>query len=129
MNSTTEPASLRRAFDALERSIGAPLEELVAEPSVTSLLILTFRTQAGARRLLDAGMASLLHFWNLPTRGDIARLARQVAALDHALRQPGDESTGSRPEPGIGTAAGQADDDAVRKGSSKPGAVALRQRS
>lgn len=82
MSSRPTPSFLRRRFDQAERAIGAPLENLVATQRFTELLVLGFRVHTGAWRMVESSTRRALHFWNLPTRSDINRLSRQVAALD-----------------------------------------------
>ena len=71
----------RRGFDRAERAIGRPLENVVATRRFSDLLVLTFRAQGAMYGVFERQTRATLHFWNMPTRGDVRRLNRQVGAL------------------------------------------------
>lgn len=76
----------RRGFDAAERAVGRPLEGAVASPRMAQLLTLGFRVEGVVQGLFERQTRTLLHFWNMPTRTDVARLNRQLAALTAEVR-------------------------------------------
>lgn len=77
---------LRRHFDRAERMVGGRLEEIVATRQFTDAMILAWRIQVGAFRLLERGSREVLHLWNIPTRSDVMRVSRQLSALDSRVR-------------------------------------------
>ena len=87
---TREKPRLRRAFDKAERTIGEPLEELVASRGFTERLV----KLDGLRRAVNdmvLGMAAgavekALHAAQIPTRGDVRRLNRQLVELATEVR-------------------------------------------
>jgi hypothetical protein len=83
----TEGLLWRRAFDAVERLVGAGLEELALTRTFNDLLALSWRTQFSTRGLLERQTSAVLHLWNLPTRTDVSRLQRQVGALTANLQE------------------------------------------
>jgi hypothetical protein len=82
--------SWRTVFDKVERSIGAPLEDAVASPRYGAAVAFWVNGPRalgrGVRGAVDARLGSVLHALNLPTRGDVARLNRQLATLTGEVR-------------------------------------------
>jgi hypothetical protein len=76
----------RRAFDRAERAVGRPLEEAVASRRVGDLVALGFRAEGAIQGLFERQTRTVLHFWNMPARTDVARLNRQVAMLTGEVR-------------------------------------------
>jgi hypothetical protein len=76
-----------RALDAAESSLAPRAERLARSGGFLDALGLAARAQAAARRRLEARSRQALHLLNLPAASDVTRLRRQVAALDHELRQ------------------------------------------
>jgi hypothetical protein len=76
----------RRAFDRAERAVGRPLEDAVASRRVADLIALGFRAEGAMQGLFERQTRTVLHFWNMPARSDVARLNRQVAALTSEVR-------------------------------------------
>jgi hypothetical protein len=77
----------RRAFDRVERPVGAALEDVARSPRFVQALGLTTRARAGVRGELERQTRRLWHAANLPAGSDVAHLRRPLAALDHELRQ------------------------------------------
>src|SRR5215212_10122094 len=76
----------RRAFDRVERPVGAALEDVARSPRFAQALGLTTRARAGVQHELERQTRRLWHAANLPAGSDVARLRRQLAALDRELR-------------------------------------------
>ncbi len=77
----------RRAFDKVERTVGEPLEEAVASRHMAQLFTVGLRLEGALQGIFERQTRTVLHFWNLPTRSDVARLNRQVAALAAEVRE------------------------------------------
>src|SRR3954452_12242169 len=77
----------RRAFDGVEGPLGAALEDVARSGRFAEALGLTTRARAAGGRALEPNTRRLWHAANLPAGSDVAHLPRQVAALDHELRQ------------------------------------------
>lgn len=78
---------LWRAFDAAERAVAPRLEGAVRSAPFLDTLGLAMRARARVRRELEARSRRLWHAMNLPAGTDVNRLRRQVARLEHELRQ------------------------------------------
>jgi hypothetical protein len=76
----------RRAFDRAERSVGQPLEGLVASPRYVDLALFGRRVRGAAGNVLGFPMTTLRYVLNVPARGDIRRLGQQIAALTNEVR-------------------------------------------
>lgn len=76
----------RRAFDSAERTVGRPLEAVVASPSYLGVALLGRRVKAVAGSAVTLPMTTLLHVLSLPARSDIRKLSRQVATLTNEVR-------------------------------------------
>ena len=77
----------RRAFDRLEGPLGSALEDVARSAGFAQALGLTTRARARVRRELERQTRRVWHAANLPAGSDVAHLRRQLAALDHELRQ------------------------------------------
>ena len=77
----------RRAFDTAERTVGRPLEAVVASPGYLEVALLGRRVRAVAGSALTVPMTTVLHLFSLPARADIRKLSRQVAALTNEVRE------------------------------------------
>src|SRR3954463_7422559 len=77
----------RRAFDRVERPVGAALEDVARSPRFAQARGLTTGARAGVRAELERQTRRLWHAANLPAGSDVAHVRRQVAALDRELRQ------------------------------------------
>ena len=84
-----QPA-LRRAFDKVERKVGAPLEDAVASNTGVDLMLKGMAVQRAVNGALGkvAGGAvnTVLRAANLPTRRDVRDLSRQVTVLTSEIR-------------------------------------------
>jgi hypothetical protein len=76
----------RQAFDTAERAIGRPLEQVVASPRYLDVALLGRRIKGAAGAVVSAPMTTVLHLLNMPARGDIRKLSRQVATLTNEVR-------------------------------------------
>ena len=87
---SVRPPSLRTVFDKVERAVGAPLEDAVASPRYGKAVSFWVNgPKAVTRRVrgtVDDKLAGVLHALNLPTRGDVTRLGRQLAVLTAEVR-------------------------------------------
>jgi hypothetical protein len=75
----------RRAFDRAERTVGAPLEGLVASPRYVDLTLLVRRARSTAGAVVGFPMTTLRHVLGVPARNDIRRLGHQIAALTNEV--------------------------------------------
>ena len=75
----------RRAFDRAERTVGGPLEGIVASPRYVDVTLLVRRVRGTAGAVLGFPMTTLRHVLNVPDRGDIRRLGHQIAALTNEV--------------------------------------------
>jgi hypothetical protein len=80
------PPVWRRVFDRAERAVGRPLEDVVASRRFSDVLALGLRAEGALRGLFERQTRTVLHFWNMPARTDVARLNRQVATLTNEVR-------------------------------------------
>jgi hypothetical protein len=78
---------LWKLFDAAEGAVAPRLEEAVRSGVFLGGLGLAARARTGVRRRLDARTQTLWRLVNLPAGSDVARLRREVAALDRELRR------------------------------------------
>lgn len=110
----------REVFDTVERAVGAPLEDVVGSQRFVEVMATRMKTQravAGAvGRAVGAVAATLLHAVNMPTRDDVRRLNRNVAALAGEIRAL---EQAQRSE--VARASGRPDRGAAAKRSGKPG--------
>jgi hypothetical protein len=77
---------LARGWKAVERELSPRADELVETSQFARAVGLITGANALARRQAAAGVGRVWHLLNLPTASDVARLRRQVGALDHELR-------------------------------------------
>lgn len=49
-------------------------------------MVVAFKLQTGSRRVVESSTRTFLHLWNIPTRSDVMRLGRQIAALENSIR-------------------------------------------
>ena len=78
---------LWKVFDAVEGAVAPRLEEAVRSDAFLGGLGLAARAQAAAKRTVEARARAIWHLVNLPAGSDVARLRREVAALDRELRR------------------------------------------
>ena len=77
---------LARGWKAVERELSPRADELVETSQFARAVGLITGANSHARRQAAAGIGRVWHLLNLPTASDVARLRRQVGALDHELR-------------------------------------------
>jgi hypothetical protein len=77
----------RQAFDAVERRVTPPAEELVRTPGFAVGAALVGRAQATARSAARGLTARAWHLLNLPAGSDVSRLRAQIGALDREVRR------------------------------------------
>jgi hypothetical protein len=71
---------------AAERPVGGAAERLVNADAFMDALSVAWRVQRRAARRVEGAAEPWLRLWGLPTRGDVAALANQVAELERELR-------------------------------------------
>jgi hypothetical protein len=77
----------RQAFDAVERRVTPPAEELVRTPGFAVGAALVGRARSVARGAARGLTARAWHLVNLPAGSDVSRLRSQVGALDREVRR------------------------------------------
>jgi hypothetical protein len=77
---------LGRAWSVVERELSPRADDLVGTSQFARAVGLVTEANALARRQAAAGVGRVWHLLNIPTAADVARLRRQVGALDRALR-------------------------------------------
>jgi hypothetical protein len=96
-----------RAFDKVERAVGKPLEDAVASRRYVDVMTRGIRVQralgGAAGRVVGGAVGKVLHAVNIPTRGDVRRLTRDIAVLTSEVRslklaQPPQDAVPSPPK-------------------------------
>jgi hypothetical protein len=77
----------RQAFDAVERRVTPPAEQLVRTPGFAVGAALVGRARSVARGAARGLTARAWHLVNLPAGSDVSRLRSQVGALDREVRR------------------------------------------
>jgi post-segregation antitoxin (ccd killing protein) len=77
----------RQAFDAVERRVTPPAEQLVRTPGFAVGAALVGRARSVARGAARGLTARAWHQVNLPAGSDVSRLRSQVGALDREVRR------------------------------------------
>ena len=77
----------RQTFDSAERAVGRPLEHVVASPRYLDVALLGRRARAVVSAAFTVPATTVLHVLNLPARGDIRKLSRQIAILTNEVRE------------------------------------------
>jgi hypothetical protein len=75
----------RRAFDAVERAIGSPLERGTSSSEFALTLAVARRVRRSIRRRTGAVGSWAWHQVALPSAADVRRLQRQLAAIEREL--------------------------------------------
>jgi hypothetical protein len=75
----------RRLFDAVDSDVGPRLEELVRTEQFADAMALMNRLNRQAVKMATDINRRMLEFWNVPSRGELADLRKQVAAMDRQL--------------------------------------------
>lgn len=78
---------LQRFVLRADAVIGRRLETVLGTRSATDLLLRGFRLQGSAQRIAERPARAVLHALNMPTRGDVAQLRRQLASTHEELRE------------------------------------------
>jgi len=82
----TEKPLWRQAIEQYERSIGAPLEELVKSDEFAEAAARAAKGQAETQRELASSTTEWLHSLNLPAASDIAELRAEIQELRAEVR-------------------------------------------
>ena len=77
----------RQAFDLAERTVGRPLEYAVASPRYLDVALLGRRIRTVAGSAVSLPVNTVLHVLNIPAKGDIRKLSRQIASLTNEVHQ------------------------------------------
>jgi hypothetical protein len=107
----------RRAFDSVERRIGAPLEGATGSETFVELIVQGVKIQRAATgavgRVVGGGLAKALHLAGLPTRRDVSRLSKQLTTLTAEVRtlKPAQRIGSPRPRGARAAAAKGEDED------------------
>ena len=83
----TGPPLWRQAFDAVERRVTPPAEQLVRTPAFAVGAALLRRAQTVAWNSAQGVSARAWHLLNLPAGSDVTRLRAQIGALDREVRR------------------------------------------
>lgn len=76
-----------RSWSAIEREVSPRAEEFVETSEFRRAVGILLGVNAFARRRAAAAAGGVWHLLNLPTGSDVARLRRQVGALDREIRR------------------------------------------
>jgi hypothetical protein len=78
---------LQRIVLRADAVIGRRLETVLGTRGATDFLLRGFRLQGSAQRIAERPARAVLHALNMPTRGDVAQLRRQLACTHEELRE------------------------------------------
>jgi hypothetical protein len=78
---------LQRSWSAIERELSPRVDALVGTSDFGRAVGILTGVNAFARRRAAAAVGRIWHLLNLPTGTDVARLRREVGALDRELRR------------------------------------------
>ena len=78
---------LQRIVLRADAVIGRRLEGVLGTRGATDFLLRGFRLQGSAQRIAERPARAVLHALNMPTRGDVAQLRRQLASTHEELRE------------------------------------------
>lgn len=84
---TEEQPIWRQSFDAVERTIGPPLTEVVNSEAFAVALGLAAQLRKRAQRETERVTRRLLHQANLPAGSDINRLLAEIGKLQNQVRE------------------------------------------
>lgn len=76
----------KRAFDAVEGTVGPRLEEMVRTEQFADAASAMSKLQNDMRRRAERTMRRTWHFWNLPTGSDVKRMSDQITSLERRVR-------------------------------------------
>ena len=77
--------SWRRMFDAWNDQVGPRLEQMVRTDAFADQAAWFAGLNRRRNEMVESFSQRLMHFWNLPTANDVARLRRQVDVLQRQL--------------------------------------------
>jgi hypothetical protein len=77
----------RQAFDAVEKRVTPPAEQLVRTPGFSVGVAVVGKARSVARGAARGVSARAWHLLNLPAGSDVSRLRSQVGALDREVRR------------------------------------------
>jgi hypothetical protein len=77
----------RQAFDAVEKRVTPPAEQLVRTPGFSVGVAAVSKARSVARGAARGVSARAWHLLNLPAGSDVSRLRSQVGALDREVRR------------------------------------------
>jgi hypothetical protein len=80
-----EVPSWRRVFDAVERTIGEPLERIAADRRFSEALLVGLEISNALAGMGRRASSQAFHMVNLPTHSDIRRLERRLGAVEGQL--------------------------------------------
>jgi polyhydroxyalkanoate synthesis regulator phasin len=81
----------RRAFDAVDRRVAAPVEAGAHSDLFGDIVALQWKLARRAQREVERRSRRFLHAVNLPTATDVRRLSEQVASLQRQVRDLEDD--------------------------------------
>lgn len=84
---TEEQPIWRQSFDAVERTIGPPLTEVVNSEAFAVALGLAAQVRKRAQQQTERVTRRLLHQANLPAGSDINRLLAEIGKLQNQVRE------------------------------------------
>ncbi|MCV2488739.1 hypothetical protein OF117_05135 [Geodermatophilus sp. YIM 151500] len=82
-----DPPLWRQAYDAVERRVTPPAEQVVRTEAFAVGTALVQRTQRLVRDIARDTSARAWHLLNLPAGSDVERLRAQIGALDREVRR------------------------------------------
>ena len=82
-----QASPIGRSWSAIERELSPRAEKLVETSEFRRAVGILVGVNAFARRRAAAAAGGVWHLLNLPTGSDVARLRRQVGALDREIRR------------------------------------------
>jgi hypothetical protein len=70
-----------------EQAVGRPLEHAVSSPRYLDVALLGRRLKTVAGSAVSLPVTTVLHVLNVPAKGDVRKLSRQIATLTNEVRQ------------------------------------------
>src|SRR4051794_38202152 len=77
----------RRMFDSWNAQVGTRLEQVVRTDAFADQAAWIAGLNRRRNEMAEQMSRRLLHAWNLPTAGDVAKLKRQVESLERQLHK------------------------------------------
>lgn len=75
----------RRGFDAVERTVGGPLERGITSAEFARATAILRGIRRGVGRTIDGGTSRVLHLMSLPAHSDIRALQRQLVRIEQGI--------------------------------------------